>query len=181
MDVQAAPKFGGSGLPIPSWRPSDASLFKVNTEARIDLGKNRTGSGAIIRDYRGLVMASCAQNLTMAFPPLLAEAVGILRSICFAWESGLSPCLVESDSQVVVSMINSGVAPISNVGLVISDILDLVNASPFCCVCFAPHKANMVAHCLAKLGLSNVFDSFWMEEVPPCMALVVLGEFPSLL
>ncbi|TXG65101.1 hypothetical protein EZV62_006376 [Acer yangbiense] len=65
-----------------------------------------------------------------------------------------------------------------------NNILDIklqLLASPNCKIVFVPRNANMAAHCLAKLGLSVVTDCFWLEEDPPSLAAVVLGDCPSLL
>ncbi|KAK3230811.1 hypothetical protein Dsin_002692 [Dipteronia sinensis] len=103
------------------------------------------------------------------------------EGLCFAYDFGLWPCVVESDSQVVVSLVNSVSSPLDEIGLFINDIVDLMNSSPQCKMCFIPRKANMVAHGLAKLGLSSESDRFWIEEVPPSVAPIVLGETSRLL
>ncbi|KAK2652478.1 hypothetical protein Ddye_012363 [Dipteronia dyeriana] len=97
-------------------------------------------------------MASCAQVSLVNFSPL-SEALAILRGPGFAIDSGLWPCVVESDSQTVVSMINSGSAPLSDIGLIIEDILDLLKGPLICSVNFISRKANLAAHCLAKHGV----------------------------
>ncbi|KAK2635051.1 hypothetical protein Ddye_029843 [Dipteronia dyeriana] len=48
-------------------------------------------------------------------------------------------------------------------------------------VSFNPMKANMDAHCLAKLSLNLDFDNFWMEDVPLSVAPIVLGDYPRLM
>ena len=53
-------------------------------------------------------------------------------------------------------MINSGSGSLSDIGLIIDDILELVKGPFLCNVCFVPQKANIAAHCLAKLGVSLV-------------------------
>ena len=50
----------GSVLVGESWRPPDVGVYKINTDAAIDVAANRTGTGAIIRDHCGMVLASCA-------------------------------------------------------------------------------------------------------------------------
>ncbi|KAK3183021.1 hypothetical protein Dsin_030307 [Dipteronia sinensis] len=96
-------------------------------------------------------------------------------------ETGLWPCIVESDSQIVVSLIKSSNVRLSDICLIIGDILDLVNGQLQCKVCFIPRKANMVAYCFVKLGVSLEIDRFWMEEVPSSVPPIVLGETSVLL
>ncbi|TXG46337.1 hypothetical protein EZV62_028161 [Acer yangbiense] len=52
----AAP--GGRGLITPSWRPPDAGLFLVNTDAAIDVSRSKVGFGAIIHNCNKEVLAS---------------------------------------------------------------------------------------------------------------------------
>ncbi|KAK2645878.1 hypothetical protein Ddye_021073 [Dipteronia dyeriana] len=93
--------------------------------------------------------------------------------------------LVHSDKAVtdmdvvVVSLINSCSSTLDEIGLIIDDISDLMLSSPQCKVCFISRKANMAAHFLAKIGLSLETDCFWMEEVPPSVVPIVLGETPT--
>ncbi|KAK2649186.1 hypothetical protein Ddye_016675 [Dipteronia dyeriana] len=70
------------------------------------------------------------------------------------------PCVVESDSQTAVSMINSGNAPLSDTWLIIEDILDILKGHLKCTVNFVSRKANMAVHCLAKLGFMSDCDRF---------------------
>ena len=74
----------------------------------------------------------------------------------------------------MVSLINSSTRPLFEIGLIIDDILALMNGHLHFKVCFVPYKANMAAHCLTKLGVSLVCDRFWMEEFPPCVAPIRL-------
>ncbi|KAK2662800.1 hypothetical protein Ddye_001374 [Dipteronia dyeriana] len=94
--------------------------------------------------------------------------------------SRLWPCMVESDAQVVVNLINATSAPFSDVGLFICDNIKLLEAHPtFFFVSFTHRKANTAAHHLAKLCLSLDSDMFWMEEVPPCVVLAMVGDCPK--
>ncbi|KAK3219693.1 hypothetical protein Dsin_013663 [Dipteronia sinensis] len=108
-------------------------------------------------------------------------SVAILRGIQLALDTGFWQCTVESDAQVVVNLINSKSCVNSDVGLIITDILCLLGNLLDCSVRFTPRIANRAAHSLAKLGLVYESDAFWMEEVPPCVASIVLGDYPNFL
>ncbi|KAK3195597.1 hypothetical protein Dsin_026907 [Dipteronia sinensis] len=90
-----------------------------------------TGVGVVIRDHRGLVMASCSQQLDAIYSTQVAEAVALLRGIDFTMDTGLVPAMIESDG--------------------------LGKLDKFC---FVPRKANFVAHFLAKLALGLDEDLF---------------------
>ncbi|TXG57115.1 hypothetical protein EZV62_018428 [Acer yangbiense] len=161
-----------------AWRPPDERSYKMNTDAAIDSAFGRVGFGVIIRDHVGSVLASSSQFLAAFFSPMVAEAMAIFRGLEFTRDSSLLPCTVVLDAQVVVRLINSDV-PLSEVGIVVSGIRRLLYCEQGCSVIFAPRLADVVAHQLAKIGVSAVRNSFWMEVVQPEVVPLVLGDCPS--
>ncbi|KAK3218516.1 hypothetical protein Dsin_012486 [Dipteronia sinensis] len=103
------------------------------------------------------------------------------KGLMMAIYAGLWPSEVEIDAQTIVNLIVSPGIPLSNVGMVIQDIKLLLEEYHVCSVAFAPRNANMVAHCLVKLGMSLENDCFWMEDCPPDVVSIVLGDCPSLM
>ncbi|KAK2649115.1 hypothetical protein Ddye_016604 [Dipteronia dyeriana] len=158
------------------WRPSDVEWCKVNTDVAIRNDVMKMGFGIIIHDSNGVVMASSVQSLNARFPPQMAEAMAICRGLQFAVETGLVPCVMESDAQVVINLLNSVVALLSEVRLIIQDIFSFCEKSFSCSFNFVPRNGKMVAHCLAKLGLSSSVDDFWMEKCPLSVILEVLRD-----
>ncbi|KAK2642387.1 hypothetical protein Ddye_024150 [Dipteronia dyeriana] len=112
----------------------------MNTNAALDAATGRVGFGIIILNH-----------------------VGALMGLMFVRDSSLFPCIVKSDAQVIVSLINSGVAPLLEVGIVINDIIMFLESIRNCSVSFVPRLANMAAYYLAKFSLSTDSDHFWME------------------
>ncbi|KAK2642329.1 hypothetical protein Ddye_024092 [Dipteronia dyeriana] len=118
-------------------------------------------------------MASSAQFVKADYSPQVVEAIAILRGLIIARDSGLLPCVVEFDA-LVVNFINSGVTPLSEVGLVIHDIILFLGNNCDCSISFVPRVANMTAHGLTKFSLS--VDFLWMEDVVPCLASQILKD-----
>ncbi|KAK2638870.1 hypothetical protein Ddye_026665 [Dipteronia dyeriana] len=83
--------------------------------------------------------------------------------------------VVASSAQSISAGFNSQIAE------AVTDIVNLLAKSSRYSVRFMPRMANMAAHCLAKLGLNVLSDGFCLEEVPPCVAPVVMGDFPILM
>ncbi|KAK2656025.1 hypothetical protein Ddye_009077 [Dipteronia dyeriana] len=80
------------------------------------------------------------------FQDLLSYYFRILnRSMVLAVNSGLLPLVVHSDNKVVIDMINSGVAPQADIGVIIHDILSLLSKFPIS-ISFVPRISNVVAH-----------------------------------
>ncbi|KAK3188547.1 hypothetical protein Dsin_028108 [Dipteronia sinensis] len=148
------------------WCPPCPGFYKINCDAAIDSKTSRIGIGIVIRDANGFVMASSSQVFAAAFNAQIMEAMGILRAILFSIDCGMSPCVLESDAEVVVNWINKGSHFDSVCGGILSDISSLSVERGGLSFCFVPRQANEVAHCLAKNVLRSNHDLFWMEELP---------------
>ncbi|KAK3218996.1 hypothetical protein Dsin_012966 [Dipteronia sinensis] len=154
------------------WEAPRRGVFKLNTDAALDVRLLRTGLGMVIRDHTGFVMASWAQRLEANYSPLVAEAMAIFRGITFAVEAGLVPIVVESDALAVVNLINAGDQIHAEIGLVVCDIRNLLKSIECGQVVFVFRMVNVVAHLLAKLALSLDEGRFWIEEYPLCVETV---------
>ncbi|KAK3183293.1 hypothetical protein Dsin_030579 [Dipteronia sinensis] len=98
--------------------------------------------------------------------------MAIRNGILLAKESGFWPLYVETESLSVMKIIVAKSSTLSNVGLIIADILDtldnyLCGGNNFCA-----RDANRVAHVLARLGCSVDELSIWIEESPCTSNLV---------
>ncbi|KAL5773786.1 hypothetical protein ACOSQ2_013710 [Xanthoceras sorbifolium] len=107
----------------------------------------------------------------------------VLKSLYFsncdflqAKSSGFHLVGFESDASSVISSILSKDPPLSEMGLVISDILALVSLLSVSHISFAPRSCNGVAHQLARFGLSIPNFLAWIEEDPPCAVDSILSD-----
>ncbi|KAI9194421.1 hypothetical protein LWI28_005846 [Acer negundo] len=81
-----------------SWSPPCSGLFKINSDAELDVGNGKVGLGIIIRDSEGEILACRASPILAGFSPLISEVVAVLHGLSFAWEVRLFPCSIESDA-----------------------------------------------------------------------------------
>ncbi|TXG48328.1 hypothetical protein EZV62_027622 [Acer yangbiense] len=123
---------------ILGWSSDFISEFR-STNAKIALPP-RIGVGIVIRDHEGLIMVSSAQSISTSFLPQVVEAMALLQGIKFAMDTSLVPAIIESDAKSVVDIIRTGVAPLTDIGVIINDILSLINCynfsvyRPECCI-----------------------------------------------
>ncbi|KAK0595025.1 hypothetical protein LWI29_002683 [Acer saccharum] len=178
FSVQAARAGVSHVVPFrnPIWIPPDPGLYKINCDAALNTASCLVGVGIVIRNSVGLVMASSSQRISASFSPQVAEAVAIQRGLQFALDSGLTPCRIDSDAEIVVAWINRAVPLCSDIGIVLMDIQNLLQLNFCLSVNFVPRKANRVAHVLAKNGLSCVEDMFWLEDSPPSIGSLISAE-----
>ncbi|KAK3204163.1 hypothetical protein Dsin_018209 [Dipteronia sinensis] len=120
-----------------SWRPPDDGVIKVNTDAAVDSMNGKIGIGIIIRGSKGEVLAYSAQTISVGFSSEIMESLAVFRGLVFACDSSLLPCTIETDAHVVVNLINSGSVPLSDIGLIIHDIAQVLVCFPSCKVVFA--------------------------------------------
>ncbi|KAK3195671.1 hypothetical protein Dsin_026981 [Dipteronia sinensis] len=154
LEKSSGPMANGSGHrrePLGTWNPPSCGWFKMNTDAVVDSSNGRVG---------------------------LAEVVAILRGLSFALEVGLFPCSIEYDVLVVIKVLQSDSDPFSEVGLVLHDIRLLLPRDSSSLVSFVLRNANMAAHGLAKFALSIDIDRIWLEDCPPVVAPIFLGDCP---
>ncbi|KAK3198881.1 hypothetical protein Dsin_022296 [Dipteronia sinensis] len=124
------------------WKPPNQGLYKINCDAAINLVGCLVGCGVVIRNEKGLIMAASSQRMLASFPSHIAEATAILCGIQLAIDTGLNPIIVESDAAVVVEWINCGDVLYSEIGVIISDIKNLLQQIQCAAVAFAPRSAN---------------------------------------
>ncbi|KAL5838434.1 hypothetical protein ACOSQ3_015603 [Xanthoceras sorbifolium] len=99
-------------------------------------------------------MAALVQSFPLLVSVEVAEAMAILRGIQLASKLGVLPIDVEYDASSMVSMIIAESPSLSDVELVIADILQLKFSLSISQTSFVSRSCNRVAHKLAKFGLS---------------------------
>ena len=103
----------------------------MNKDA-VECGANqRIGIGIIVRNHDGLVMGFFTRIVSALFSPQIEEAAAMLRGIKFAIDTELLPAVIESDVKSVVDLVRFGTIPYADVGVVIVDILSLLNCFVF--------------------------------------------------
>ena len=158
---------------------SNYEFNEYDADAAMDSTVGTSAIGIVIRDSQGNVMASLCSNLGVCYQPQIAEALGILRGLFLARETGLFPAILESDALSIVDLIASPSAVDSDVGVLIHDIRSVLAYSNFFSVAFSSRLTNKVAHGLAKLALGYVGEFVWMEDCPLAVESLVSGDFPG--
>ncbi|KAK3198139.1 hypothetical protein Dsin_021554 [Dipteronia sinensis] len=78
--------------------------------------------------------------------------------------------------QIIEAMV---ILKCANMGVVINDILFLLQEVNVSSINFVPRLANNVAHVLAKLALTHEGELVWLEDCPLCMDNLVLRDCPA--
>ncbi|KAL5799274.1 hypothetical protein ACOSQ4_032158 [Xanthoceras sorbifolium] len=122
--------------------------------------KNLVRLRIILRDHSSSVLAFSVQKLAAGYSVSITEAFVVLKGLQFALGLDLLLAIVETDSLNVATAINNPSVYFSKVGLVISNIVNLLSRCPGSKVLYVPRSANMVAHILARFALKINRDCF---------------------
>nr|POE46282.1 hypothetical protein CFP56_64926 [Quercus suber] len=140
-------------------------MLKINFDGAIFAEEKSPGLGVIIRDRKGLVIASVATRVPQQLRPVEIEALAASKALEFARELGKADTVLERNSQVVMSALksrNTGLAPF---GLLMQDSLTLSAGFSKLSSSHAKREGNRVAHNLTKLAMNFTNSVIWMEGV----------------
>ncbi|KAH7565111.1 hypothetical protein JRO89_XS09G0135800 [Xanthoceras sorbifolium] len=108
----------------PRWSFPTLDCFKLNTDVATDYTNKVVGLGSIICNDQGLMMAASLRKVAADN----AEALGILSGIQLVVDVSVFPFLVESDSKVVVGLINGHGVNRTSLGLIVDSIRKLASS-----------------------------------------------------
>ncbi|XP_065637841.1 uncharacterized protein LOC112004800 [Quercus suber] len=150
-----------------TWQPPPESVFKLNFDAAVFLGLNRSGYGAVIRNEKGEVMAAMAAKGPEVFCSEEAELLACRKAIEFAVDASFSELVIEGDNSFAMKAISTLKDDQSMLGNVIGDIQHLLRNLQWERIDCIRRRGNCVAHVLAQFTRNIIEDMYWMEDVPP--------------
>lgn len=89
------------------WEKPKPSWVKVNWDAFVCSTLKKVGTGVVIRDEEGEVLASLCFVTDCLQDPLVGGAIALRRAVLLCDELGLSLVVLEGDSQIIVKAANS--------------------------------------------------------------------------
>ncbi|KAL5848772.1 hypothetical protein ACOSQ3_006833 [Xanthoceras sorbifolium] len=128
----------------------------------------------MIRDERGVVMAAGVVRLEARFSPQIVEATALVHGLKLIIEAGI----IETYTKEVVKGVNFESAPPSDLGLVIIEVQTLMRNLQAMGFYFAPRTATSISISLSKFTLFSNFASFWIENCPPNMEILIFDDCP---
>ena len=86
-----------------SWKPPPSSTFKINFDGAIFQMEKKSSIEVVIRDSRGLVIASCSKVVHQVLGVCDVEAMVATWALSFASNVGVKWVVLEGDSMAVIS------------------------------------------------------------------------------
>ena len=121
-------------------------------------------------------MATKAKCATGKLDALMAEALSCMSALQLQKEKGFQK-VVESNSLLLVSVVNNSVCYFSIVGLIFKDCKEVVlQAIPDSYRVFVKRSTNRVAHILARAGSSESGLGVWVQNLSDIIRIVLSLE-----
>nr|XP_023929347.1 uncharacterized protein LOC112040686 [Quercus suber] len=149
------------------WKPPPLGAYKLNFDAAVFSGLNRTGIGTIIRNEKGKVMVAMSAVGPDAENSEEAELMACKKSLEFAVDTGFSRLIIEGDNANVIQAISSSLPNNSFLGCVVDDIRHLIHGLNWARTNQTRRGGNTVAHVLAQFARNLEEDLVWIEDSPP--------------
>ena len=109
-----------------AWQSPPSTEYKLNFDAAIFSGLEKSGIGAIIKNDKGEVMAAMSAIGPKVDTSEKAELLACRRSIEFVVDASFTRLVIEGDNSNVMQAISSNVASYSFIGNVVDDIRHLM-------------------------------------------------------
>ena len=150
-------------------------MFKINVDGATADDGRRSSVGAVIRDYRGIMVAARGVLLNASYDVETTEALAIEAGILLVAEMKLPQVLIESDSLIAVQAVNSGYCN-GIMGPVIHGVLNLLIQFRSWKVLHLKRGYNRVAHELAQYARKARMSQTWFGSKPPWLHNLLLYD-----
>ncbi|XP_058726215.1 uncharacterized protein LOC131597540 [Vicia villosa] len=158
-----------------SWNPPVYRRWKCNVDAGFNTRRGTTNRGWCFRDHLGNFVHAGVTWDFVTLPIIEAEALALKEAIQVAIELRVTNVIFESDSQITVNAIRTGLIGTSEFSSIISSICILLLNFPNFEVKFVKRQANSVAHALAKAADSWTRRSSF-NFPPPCIEPLIIND-----
>jgi ribonuclease HI len=162
------------------WSAPPASWLKLNNDGSFISSSGQAGAGAVVRDYRGEVIAASCTRLVRCKDAEETEARAALHGVKLCANLGHAKIILELDSLATASALSSSPTDRSRLWWIHDEIKGLLNKFQDHKILHVRRDANKVADALAKLARekdSTVSGSALPTEI---RELVMLDCNPNL-
>ena len=129
-----------------AWQSPPSTEYKLNFDAAIFSGLEKSGIGDIIKNDKGEVVANMFAIGPKVDTSEKAELLACRQSIEFIVDSGFTRLVIEGDNSNVMQEISSNVASYSFIGNVVDDIRHLMSGLQWVSTSKIRRGGNKVAH-----------------------------------
>ena len=119
--------------------------------------EKKYGIGVVIRDNRGLVIASCSKVVHQVLGVCDVEAMATTWALSFAFDVGVKQAVLEGDSMAVISGLREDGMVLEPYGLLLEDVRILSQQFDELRYSHTKREGNSLAYSLARyaVGIPN--------------------------
>ena len=157
-----------SGIRRQGWEKPKEGFVKLNIDAAFSSETFSGGSGAVIRDDRGLFIAASCSGIPNVRDAATAEARALRDGLILASQIGCTRIEVESDCSEVVEIMQDGGNSLGPAAAIYEECSFLSRGFGQVIFMHTPRENNTVAHCIASLA-SGSHTVVWHEDPLDCI------------
>ncbi|XP_030940085.1 uncharacterized protein LOC115965012 [Quercus lobata] len=144
------------------WQPPPPSAYKLNFDAAVFSGLERSGFGVIVHNDKGEVMVAMTAGPKVNTSEE-AKLLACRRSLVCVVDAGFTRLIIEGDNVNEIQTISSPFVNHSLLGNVVDDIRYLIHGLQLATISSTRKGGNKVAHVLAQHARNTLDDDlYWM-------------------
>ena len=148
------------------WQRPDPRQLKLNANASFYADSLSGVVGAVLRDYKGQLVAASCMFLPYVASASVAEATTMREGLSLANNKGCHNIVAEGDSLEVSDACNGNDTWWSESAAVFADCLDIATSIGKVIYRHCPREANSVAHDLARFVFIERSSCNWDDDPP---------------
>ncbi|XP_075654794.1 uncharacterized protein LOC142624960 [Castanea sativa] len=142
---------------------AEQELWSFRGEVQFE---KKSGIGVVIRDNRGLVIASCSKVVHQMLGCSDIEAMAAAWALNFASDVGVRRAVLEGDSMAVITGLREDEKVLVPYGLLLEDAKFFSQQFDELLYSHTKRKGNNLAHSLTRYAIGIPDFLVWMEDVP---------------
>jgi hypothetical protein len=162
-------------LPGHGWRPPEADVVKINTDAGLSFEARKGGAGGVARTA-STFLGAWSKPYFGVTDPLIAEAMALRDGVIFARLRGFQKVVMEVDCLEVVNLWNDRHGARSVVTPILLDIGELSLSFESFVINHVSRSANTPAHLCAKRACTLMVMSSWLDGVPDFLVVSIQAD-----
>lgn len=128
------------------WHPPDPHRFKMNMDGAVFKDQRATGSGMVVRDSQGLVLAAMSKRIPATLAALEVEAKSMETAVHFAWEMGFREVYFETNSCSFENILTGILVAPASIETITESILPQMDKFRFASCTYVKWDGNRPAH-----------------------------------
>jgi ribonuclease HI len=168
-------KPSGQGM-LERWSRPAPRQVKLNVDASFHADDAAGATGAVIRDYKGQLIAANCSYVPNIFSAAMAEALAMREGLALACRLGCQAIVAESDSLETINSCTGVDTWWSESAPIFADIVDLASNIDKLEFKHIPREANLVAHEIARSCFVIKVNCTWDDDPPSFLLSSLIND-----